>query len=368
MNRIVQNIRYTTTKITKKNFFQRNGSIGLGIGTMITVGIVLCSTTFADSKDIIPNEKGLEMETEHELSFYDSKYKSFENKILTAKEKKRREDCEKVYDNSAPMNIKMETLVLDIQARMVSALSAIDGSEFLHDSWERKEGGYGTSCVLQSSSSVFEKAGVNVSIIRSPAPQTMIKQMRARKSLDLEEDKDYDMFVAGCSMVIHPWNPKAPTFHANYRYFELHESGSTNSKPVAAWFGGGCDLTPSYLFKNDAVWFHKTIKEVCDRYDKTYYSRFKDWCDQYFHNTHRGERRGIGGIFFDDLEPLTSERTPSELFQFVKECGLVISKQYIPIVLARKDMQFTEKEKEWQQIRRGRYVEFNLVFHFHLDS
>ncbi|KAI8903280.1 Coproporphyrinogen III oxidase [Gorgonomyces haynaldii] len=256
------------------------------------------------------------------------------------------------------MSQKMENLVTRLQSDFTHQLEALEGpegSKFLHDRWQRKEGGYGTSMVLQGGR-VFEKAGVNVSIIQSPAPKRMLEQMRARKSDKIDIDsKEYDMFVAGISTVVHPHNPMAPTFHANYRYFELKEKGSDNI--ACSWFGGGADLTPSYLFEEDAVHFHKTIKQACDKHDASYYPRFKKWCDQYFVNTHRGESRGIGGIFFDDLE----DPNPEKLFDFVQDCGDAIVKQYIPILKKRIDMPFTEKQKEWQQIRRGRYVEFNLV-------
>jgi coproporphyrinogen III oxidase len=254
----------------------------------------------------------------------------------------------------------MEELVQEIQKRMTSELEQIEGSQgskFIFDKWKRKEGGFGCSAVLQEGK-VFEKAGVNVSIIRSAAPKPMLQQMRARKTIAIREDEEYDMFVAGVSMVIHPHNPHCPTFHANYRYFELRPNGSDpNSKPTAAWFGGGCDLTPSYLYEEDAVHFHKVIKDVCDKHDLGYYPRFKKWCDEYFMNTHRGESRGIGGIFFDDLD----SKPASQLYDFVKDCGFALTKQYIPIVKKRKDTPFTNQEKQWQQLRRGRYVEFNLV-------
>lgn len=261
-----------------------------------------------------------------------------------------------------PMSSKMEQLVIQTQTEMVEALEKIDGGKFIRDSWTRQEGGYGMSCVLQDSN-VFEKAGVNVSIIRSPAPQLMLAHMRARKASVLKEDTEYTMFVAGISTVLHPHNPMAPTFHANYRYFELRDAkASQGDAPVASWFGGGCDLTPSYLFEEDAVHFHKTIKAACDAHDPSFYPSFKKWCDNYFNNTHRGERRGIGGIFFDDLE----DRPAEELFSFVKDCAGAIVQQYVPIVQKRKDMPFTQQQKEWQQLRRGRYVEFNLVSSLHL--
>ena len=128
--------------------------------------------------------------------------------------------------------------------------------------------------------------------------------------------------------------------------------------PSAAWFGGGCDLTPSYLFEEDAIHFHRVIKDVCDKHDVSYYPRFKKWCDEYFQNTHRGEARGIGGIFFDDLDHGNLNNT----FKFVSDCGNALAEQYIPIVKRRMNLPYTEKQKEWQQLRRGRYVEFNLVF------
>ncbi|KAI8920554.1 Coproporphyrinogen III oxidase [Entophlyctis helioformis] len=258
-----------------------------------------------------------------------------------------------------PISTRMETLVKKIQSDMVAALEEVegpDGARFLHDSWERKEGGYGTSCVLQDGK-VFEKAGVNVSIIASPAPKAMLAQMRARKD-SLKADGDLKMFVAGVSMVVHPHNPMAPTFHANYRYFELRDvNADADAEPVAAWFGGGCDLTPTYLFEEDAVHFHQVIKDTCDLHDPAYYPRFKKWCDEYFNNTHRGERRGVGGIFFDDLE----DKPLDEIFSFVSDAGNALVRQYIPIVQRRKNMPFTPAQKEWQQLRRGRYVEFNLV-------
>lgn len=150
--------------------------------------------------------------------------------------------------------------------------------------------------------------------------------------------------------------------YTDYRYFELREKGSDpNSKPVAAWFGGGCDLTPSYLFEEDARHFHKEIKEACDKHDINYYPKFKDWCDRYFYLTHRKEGRGIGGIFFDDLDAVDGDNSPEQLFEFVKDCGEKLIPQYIPIVKKRKDLPFTDAQKQWQQLRRGRYVEFNLV-------
>ncbi|KAJ3274704.1 Coproporphyrinogen-III oxidase [Terramyces sp. JEL0728] len=248
-------------------------------------------------------------------------------------------------NSSFPLSIRMEQLVKDIQKEMVSGLEAFegpDGKKFELDSWTRKEGGYGISAVLQDGK-VFEKAGVNFSVISSPAPKPMLQHMRARKPMNVDDNKKYNMFVAGVSMVMHPVNPHAPTFHANYRYFELREDES--DERVASWFGG------------DAMHFHKVIKEACDKHDETYYPKFKKWCDEYFYLTHRGESRGVGGIFFDDLDA-----DPQKTYHFVYDCAHALAHQYLPIVQKRKDLPYTKQEKEWQQLRRGRYVEFNLVY------
>lgn len=175
------------------------------------------------------------------------------------------------------------------------------------------------------------------------------------KALDPDVES-LEFFAAGLSMVLHPKNPMAPTVHLNYRYFETANADGT---PNAWWFGGGTDLTPSYLFDEDVIHFHRTIKDACDAHDKTYYARFKEWCDKYFYVSHRGETRGVGGIFFDDLDE--TEKDQEALFSFAQSCLNAFLPSYVPIIEKRKDMPFTEKEKAWQQLRRGRYVEFNLV-------
>lgn len=287
---------------------------------------------------------------------------------------------------SSPMRLKMEQFIRDKQREIVSALEDVDGKKFRVDSWERADhGGGGVSCVLQEGN-VFEKAGVNISVVYGKLPRAAIVKMRAdHKSLDLGVDS-LDFFAAGLSMVLHPSNPMAPTVHLNYRYFEtMREDGSTQSW----WFGGGADLTPNYLFDEDAIHFHRTIKEACDKHDKRYYPAFKKWCDNYFFVKHRNESRGVGGIFFDDLD----DKDPEQLFNFIRDCLNAFLPSYIPIIEKRKvgallppsgpsvtachslpairdltnpfgrpqDMPFTAQEKEWQQLRRGRYVEFNLV-------
>jgi coproporphyrinogen III oxidase len=165
---------------------------------------------------------------------------------------------------------------------------------------------------------------------------------------------DLDFFATGVSLVLHPINPMAPTVHANYRYFERGEG----QKPGSWWFGGGADLTPSYLFEEDASHFHQVHKDVCDRHEVADFAKFKQWCDDYFHIKHRGERRGLGGIFFDDI----NDADRDDCFAFVTDCAESFLSSYLPILARRKDLPYNTEQKEWQQIRRGRYVEFNLVY------
>ncbi|KAJ1956553.1 Coproporphyrinogen-III oxidase [Dispira parvispora] len=249
---------------------------------------------------------------------------------------------------------RMSTFVQDLQSEIVDAITQLDGKPFFVDRWTRPEGGFGISCVLQEGN-VFEKAGVNVSIINGKLSQAAVQQMRARNK-PIVGDDGIPFCVAGISIVMHPRNPMAPTVHLNYRYFEVdnpHQPGQAQ----LAWFGGGSDLTPSYLFEEDAQHFHKTLKAACDRHDQAFYPRFKKWCDEYFYLPHRQEARGVGGIFFDDLD----DRNLEELFAFVTDCGKSFLPSYLPIMEKRKDMPFTEEQKRWQQLRRGRYVEFNLI-------
>lgn len=259
-----------------------------------------------------------------------------------------------ITENS-PMRLRMEAFIKKHQKQIVSELEKVDGKKFIIDSWQRPEGGGGITCVLQDGN-VFEKAGVNTSVVYGRLPRAAIQKMRVNhKALDPDVDS-LEFFAAGLSMVLHPSNPNAPTVHLNYRYFETaDEFGNTN----AWWYGGGCDLTPCYLYDEDAIHFHNAIKGACDKHDKSYYPRFKKWCDEYFNNKHRGESRGIGGIFFDDLDE--TEKDQEQLFSFVQDCLSAFLPSYIPIINRRKDMPFTDAMKQWQQLRRGRYVEFNLV-------
>ena len=246
------------------------------------------------------------------------------------------------------MRDKMETLVREKQEEICEELSAIDGESFRTDIWERSGGGGGVSRVIQEGG-VFEKAGVNVSVVEGELSEEAARQMGG--GTDIE---DLSFWAAGISMVLHPSNPMAPTFHANYRFFER---GSADEEG-GWWFGGGADLTPNYLFEEDARHFHETLRETCDRHDPEFYPEFKQWCDDYFYVEHRGEHRGLGGIFFDNL----NDRSPDELFDFVSDCSDAILPSYVPILKRRDPMEYGERERRWQQLRRGRYVEFNLVY------
>lgn len=257
--------------------------------------------------------------------------------------------------NTSSMRLRMESFIKEQQKEIVAELEKIDGGHFRIDTWDRPEGGGGISCVLQDGK-VFEKAGVNTSIVYGSLPRPAIQRMRANhKNLDPNVES-MPFFASGISLVLHPKNPMAPTVHLNYRYFE---TANADGSPNAWWFGGGTDLTPNYLFDEDAIHFHRTIKDACDKHDKAYYARFKAWCDTYFRVKHRDETRGLGGIFFDDLDE--GEKDRENLFAFVQDCARAFVPSYLPILERRMDMPYSEEQREWQQLRRGRYVEFNLV-------
>lgn len=250
---------------------------------------------------------------------------------------------------------RMEKMVRAQQDAITAALTQVDGKgRFKRDSWLRPEGGGGTTCVLQDGK-VFEKAGVGVSVVQGTLSPEAARAMGGGQSLPADASLKFS--AVGLSLVLHPHNPWAPTVHANYRYFERGEQGIEDT-PQAWWFGGGADLTPSYLFHEDARHFHATHKAACDRHDPAFYPRFKAWCDDYFLIAHRGERRGIGGIFFDDMH----DRSPEALLAFVTECAQALLPSYLPILEKRRSLPFEDHHKQWQQLRRGRYVEFNLVY------
>ena len=241
--------------------------------------------------------------------------------------------------------------VYGLQDAICNAFAEEDGkSNFKTDEWQRAEGkgGGGITKVIENGN-VFEKGGVNTSVVYGKVTNVM------RKQLKLEGDK---WFACGLSLVIHPLNPYVPTVHANWRYFELYdEHGNVTDR----WFGGGTDLTPYYLFEEDARYFHQTIKNAIDDFGHDLYPKYKKWCDEYFTNTHRNnEMRGIGGVFYDNVKPIDANDAEKLLnFQFAN--GNAFLNAYLPIVKKRKNISYTNREIEWQEIRRGRYVEFNLI-------
>tara|TARA_B110001452_G_scaffold197632_1_gene167575 strand:+ start:1583 stop:2641 length:1059 start_codon:yes stop_codon:yes gene_type:complete len=238
------------------------------------------------------------------------------------------------------------------QDAICKAVTELDGCEFQQDVWTREGGGGGISRVLKEGN-VFEKAGCSLSVVYGSMPQEALQSATGRgadRAKGYAPGERVPFFACGLSSVMHPRNPMAPTMHFNYRYFET-DGG-------VWWFGGGSDLTPSYLFEEDVKHFHGTYKEACDKHDPEYYPKFKKWADDYFKIPHRGETRGLGGIFFDDQ----NDKDPDTIFAFSKDCLDSVVPAYIPLVAKHKDDVFTEKQKQWQQMRRGRYVEFNLVY------
>lgn len=266
-----------------------------------------------------------------------------------------------------PLKDRMVQFVYQLQSDIVHGLESVENSascndhhqqiQFQRDEWIRPEGGGGLSCVLQDGQ-VFEKAGVNVSVVHGRLSSESAQQMRSQ-GRPIEQVDNTRFFATGVSMVLHPHNPMAPTVHLNYRYFELQ---TPDGQQLCSWFGGGADLTPAYLFEEDASHFHQTLKDACDRHDPQYYPRFKEWCDRYFYIPHRKETRGVGGIFFDDLGASESDGDIEEIFRFAQSCGQAFLPSYLPILQRRISMPYTDQQKQWQQLRRGRYVEFNLVY------
>jgi coproporphyrinogen III oxidase len=262
-------------------------------------------------------------------------------------------------NQTGPLRSKWITYIEGLQEVICSALETADGGgRFKEDRWLRKEehpasessaGGGGRTRVL-SEGALFEKAGVNTSVVWGKVTETMNKQLSMTGS---------HWFAAGISIVIHPLNPYVPTIHANWRYFELYDD---SEQVTDRWFGGGSDLTPYYLFEEDASHFHQTLRHAAAGFGQDLYGRFKNQCDGYFINLHRsGEARGIGGVFYDHLKP-TTEAEAERWFKFQQSNGNAFLPSYIPIVEKRKDTPYGTREKRWQEIRRGRYVEFNLVY------
>ncbi|BDI18374.1 oxygen-dependent coproporphyrinogen-III oxidase [Nostoc cf. commune SO-36] len=263
---------------------------------------------------------------------------------------------------------RVSQFMKQLQDEITDALAEVDGvGKFHEDSWERPEGGGGRSRVLRDGA-IFEQAGVNFSEVwGSHLPASILAQR--------PEAAGHGFYATGTSMVLHPHNPYVPTVHLNYRYFE--------AGPVW-WFGGGLDLTPYYPFAEDAAHLHKTLKQACDKHHPEYYSVFKPWCDEYFYLKHRDETRGVGGLFFDYQDgqgalyrgpnpngeaaiysnqvgtPAT--RNWEDLFAFVQDCGRAFLPAYVPIVERRNGIEYGDRQRNFQLYRRGRYVEFNLVY------
>lgn len=246
------------------------------------------------------------------------------------------------------MKEKFVNYIRDLQNTITTRLESIDGAaKFAEDLWKRPEGGGGRTRVIQNGK-VFEKGGVNISEVHGPLPKSMQQYFGV---------KEADFFACGLSLVLHPKNPFVPTVHANWRYFELYDE---SGKIVDSWFGGGQDLTPYYLFEEDAKHFHSVCKRACDSHNGKFYANYKKRCDDYFYNSHRNESRGVGGLFFDYLKA-NDKMNNEDWFSFVKAVGDSFLDAYIPIVQKRKALSYTEANRTWQEIRRGRYVEFNLV-------
>jgi coproporphyrinogen III oxidase len=228
-----------------------------------------------------------------------------------------------------------------LQQAIVSALEALDGNKFRKDEWQRPEGGGGITRVIEDGA-LLERGGVNFSRVHGRALPPSASAARPQLAGQPWE-------AMGVSLVLHPRNPYCPTVHLNVRFFASKDTW---------WFGGGMDLTPYYGFEEDARHFHASCKQALDPFDAAYYPRFKRWCDQYFHLKHRNEPRGIGGIFFDDL----AERDFDFSFRLARSVGDAFLGACLPILERRKDMPFGERERAFQRYRRGRYVEFNLVY------
>jgi coproporphyrinogen III oxidase len=234
---------------------------------------------------------------------------------------------------------RTETYFKVLQDRIVKAIEDLDGSRFRDDMWSREGGGGGRTRVLEEGA-VFEKAGVNFSSVQGNLPEQFASKIPMGTGTAF--------FATGISLVLHPRSPMVPAVHANFRYLE---------KGDAQWFGGGADLTPCYPYSEDATHFHRTLKQACDRHDPEFYPRFKKWCDEYFTLKHRAEMRGVGGIFFDYLQGDREKH-----FAFIQDAGDSFVPAYLPIAERRVKEPYGDHERQYQLYRRGRYVEFNLLY------
>lgn len=232
-----------------------------------------------------------------------------------------------------------------IQDEITLGLELLDGAEkFREELWEREGGGGGRTRIIQNGN-IIEKGGVNFSAVHGILPEAIKKAFKVN---------DDDFFATGISIVIHPNHPFVPIIHMNIRYFEIDEN--------TRWFGGGIDVTPHYVFEEDARFFHNHLKGICDQFHSDFYSKFKKWADDYFFIKHRNETRGIGGVFYDRLTPDTAGIGWDEIFEFSKAVARSFVPIYSELVNRNRSKEFTEAQKQWQYQRRSRYVEFNLVY------
>ncbi len=241
--------------------------------------------------------------------------------------------------NLTKLFFNSENFINDLQSKICSELEKCDTVKFREDIWKRTGGGGGKSKIIQNGK-IFEKGGVNVSSVYGELPAAAAGHLKVKKE---------NFAACGISIVIHPYSPKVPVIHMNLRYFEM-QSGK-------CWFGGGIDLTPFFPITGDFIYFHSVMKEACDSIIPDSYKIFKKQCDEYFTVKHRKEMRGIGGIFFDYLDGKNTEH-----FSLIKSVGNSFLKAYIPIIEKRKEENFSEEDKQFQLYRRGRYVEFNLIY------
>jgi len=258
---------------------------------------------------------------------------------------------------AAPSDNRVVAYFRDLQDRITAALEAADGGRFREDAWTRAGGGGGRTRVL-ADGALFEKAGVNFSEVHGELRPEMAKALPGEGT---------HFRATGVSLVLHPRSPRVPTVHANVRHLQRGSRG---------WFGGGTDLTPYYVVPADAAHFHRTLRDACDAHDPSFHRRFKRWCDDYFFLPHRNEPRGVGGIFYDYLgagaeatagQAVTEPPSPREadedaMFAFTRAVGDAILPAYLPILERRRDEPWGERERRWQLLRRGRYVEFNLLY------
>lgn len=240
-----------------------------------------------------------------------------------------------------------------LQDTICASLEEADGhSKFFEENWIREEGGGGRTRVIRDGA-VLEKGGVNYSAVHGEAPEFLFREKEHSTQTQLSHSQKPFFFASGVSIVLHPVNPFVPIIHMNVRYFEMNNG--------TRWLGGGIDLSPHYIVQEDAVFFHQTLKSVCDKHHPDYYARFKHWADEYFYISHRKETRGIGGIFFDRLnenEGMTFEKN----LAFWKDVGLAFAPIYSELIQRNKNKVYTQGNKHWQLLRRGRYAEFNLVY------